>query len=61
MFSCQNVEFLNLGQLTWFENKRKDLNLNLKLNQVAAAVTFGVSHPSHLSKISIQDLKGERF
>jgi hypothetical protein len=33
MFACQNVEFLNMSQMTWFENKRKILNLKFKLNQ----------------------------
>jgi hypothetical protein len=34
MGMCQNVEFLHMGQMTWFEIKIKDLNLNFKLNQV---------------------------
>jgi hypothetical protein len=33
MFSSQNVEFLNMAQMAWFENKEKNLNLNVKLNQ----------------------------
>jgi hypothetical protein len=33
MFACQNVEFLNMAQMAWFEIKKKTLNLNFKLNQ----------------------------
>jgi hypothetical protein len=33
MFACQNVEFLNMAQMVWFETKKNTLNLNFKLNQ----------------------------
>jgi hypothetical protein len=40
MFASQNVEFLNITQMAWFENKEKTLNLNVKLNEACNPLIY---------------------